>query len=224
MSSFSNYLHGVHTSCAMASATDFGPASPGATDVVCNRYGIRRPFVLCVGAQQSRKNLPRLVAAFARLRADLPTSRLVIVGPTLWRYDGLQEQIQSLGLDDAVQVLGYVPDKDLPALYSAADVFVFPSLYEGFGLPILEAMACGTPVVCSNSTSLPEVANDAALLIEPHDVDGMAGAMQRVLRDADLRVMLRKSGLKRAQDFSWERAAQETVAVYRQVMNERCRK
>jgi len=197
----------------------FRPVPPELADAVSTRYGLKRPFILCVGAQQARKNLPRLVDAFARLHAHLPDSGLVIAGPTLWRYEGLREQIAALGLADAVQILGYVPDKDLPALYSAAELFVFPSLYEGFGLPILEAMACGTPVVCSNATSLPEVAGNAALLVDPHDVDGVAEAMRRGMCDSELRATMLRKGLAQTRAFSWEQAAHETIAVYRRVLS-----
>ncbi|MGB9880037.1 MAG: glycosyltransferase family 4 protein, partial [Anaerolineae bacterium] len=119
---------------------------------------------------------------------------------------------------DRVVFTGYVPDEDLPALYSGADLFVFPSLYEGFGLPPLEAMACGTPVVCSKASSLPEVVGDAALMVDPYDVEALAEAMHRVLSDAVLREELRGKGLARAQQFTWEKAARETLAVYEEVL------
>jgi len=125
--------------------------------------------------------------------------------------------VSELGLGDRVHFAGYVHDADLPALYGGADLFVFPSLYEGFGLPPLEAMACGTPVVCSNAASLPEVVGDAAVTVDPYDVDALAEAMQRVLADRDLREDLRARGLARARQFTWERTARETLAVYREV-------
>jgi len=126
-------------------------------------------------------------------------------------------EIESLGLADAVQWLGYVPGADLPALYSLATVFAFPSLYEGFGLPVIEAMACGAPVLTSQGTALAEVAGEAALLINPLEVGTLADGLTRLLADAALRAELRARGLCRAADFSWQRAAEETVKVYERV-------
>ncbi len=129
--------------------------------------------------------------------------------------------MQAQGLEEWVTFTGYVPDADLPALYNGADLFCFPSLYEGFGLPVLEAMACGTPVVTSNTTSLPEVAGEAALLVDPYDVEDIAAAMQRVLTEPDLAHDLRERGLARAGQFSWEKTARETIAVYERVLGEK---
>jgi glycosyltransferase involved in cell wall biosynthesis len=182
------------------------------------RLGVVGPYVLSVGAQQARKNVARLVEAFARVRRRFPSYRLVIAGPALWRHPGFGQQIEALGLREAVTVLGYVPDDALPALYGAAGLFAFPSLYEGFGLPVLEAMACGTPVVCANATSLPELAGDAAVLVDPTDTTALAGAMERVLGDPALQASLRARGQARAATFTWERTARETAAVYRRVV------
>jgi glycosyltransferase involved in cell wall biosynthesis len=154
------------------------------------------------------------------VRLALPRYRLVVVGPTLWRYSGLQQKINELGLQDHVSILGYVADEDLPALYSAASLFAFPSLYEGFGLPVLEAMACRTPVVCSNSSSLPEVAADAAVLVDPTNTEALAEAMCSVLRDVDLKEELCRRGLQRAREFSWEKTARGTVAMYRELLGQ----
>jgi Glycosyltransferase len=160
----------------------FRPASPEAIAAVRARYNLPECFILYVGTIEPRKNLTALLEAFHHLLAthDL---RLVIVGKKGWLYEGFFRRLRELGLEDRVIFTGYVPDEDLPAIYSAADLFVFPSLYEGFGLPVLEAMACGTPVVCSNTSSLPEVAGDAALLVDPTDVRALAGAIERVLTD-----------------------------------------
>ncbi|MGC9082856.1 MAG: glycosyltransferase family 4 protein, partial [Anaerolineae bacterium] len=144
--------------------------------------------------------------------------RLVFVGKKGWLYQGFFRRLRELGLEDRVRFTGYVPDEDLPALYSAADLFAFPSLYEGFGLPVLEAMACGVPVVCSNTSSLPEVVGEAGIMVEPHNVHALARAMGRVLTDEALRASLRARGLERAQRFTWEEAAKRTVEVYRQVL------
>jgi glycosyltransferase involved in cell wall biosynthesis len=142
---------------------------------------------------------------------------LVIAGKQGWLYEETIAQARELGT--AVQFIGGVLPEDLPALYSAARLFVLPSVYEGFGLPVLEAMACGTPVVCSQASSLPEVAGDAALLVEPYDVDGLAAALQRALSDEALRRQMIERGLGQAARFSWAKAARETLAVYRAVMH-----
>jgi len=184
---------------------------------VTARYRLPKGYIFFVGSVEKRKNLHRLLQAYARLLEVGESRPLVIVGVTSRRYPEIDEALRQLRLESHVFFTGYVPDADLPALYSGADLFVFPSLYEGFGLPPLEAMACGTPVVCSNAASLPEVVGDAGLLVDPYDVEGLAEAMHRVLTDADLREELRRRGLARARQFTWERTARETVAVYREV-------
>jgi len=194
----------------------FRPASPEAIRAVREKYGLPERFILYVGTIEPRKNLTTLLEAFHYLLGghDL---RLVIVGKKGWLYEGFFRCLRDLGLEDRLIFTGYVPDEDLPAIYSAADLFVFPSLYEGFGLPVLEAMACGTPVVCSNTSSLPEVAGDAALLVDPTDVRALARVMERVLTDETLRASLRVKGIERARRFSWEDAAQKTLEVYQRV-------
>ena len=194
----------------------FRPASPETIASVRARYNLPEHFILYVGTIEPRKNLTALLEAFHHLLAthDL---RLVIVGKKGWLYEGFFLRLRELGLEDRVIFTGYVPDEDLPAIYSAAELFVFPSLYEGFGLPVLEAMACGVPVICSNTSSLPEVAGDAALLVDPTDVRALAGAMEQALTDEALRVTLRARGIERAQRFTWARAAQETMQVYENV-------
>ncbi len=196
----------------------FRPLDPAEACAVVRRHGLMGPYVFCLGAIQARKNLDRLVAAFAEVRRAMPELQLAIAGPTLWHHAGPRAQIEALGLGDSVRLLGYVPDADLPALYSAARLFVLPSLYEGFGLPVLEAMACGTPVVCSNTTSLPEVVGDAALTADPRSTTELTEAMARALADAALRAELRRRGLARAAEFTWERTAHETIKVYQQVV------
>jgi glycosyltransferase involved in cell wall biosynthesis len=189
---------------------------------VLRRYGITPPFILSVGLLQPRKNLPRVVEAFARLRErrpDLP-QRLVIGGRVGWGVEPLMNRVRALRLENAVHFAGYVADEDLPALYSAADLFVYPSLYEGFGLPPLEAMACGAPVVTSNVSSLPEVVGDAALMVNPLDVEAMAAAMEQILTDSTLRQTLTARGGERARAFTWERMARRTLEVYRAVSSQ----
>jgi glycosyltransferase involved in cell wall biosynthesis len=139
---------------------------------------------------------------------------LVIAGGKGWLYEETFATVERLGLSGDVVFLGYVPETDLPALYSLARLFVFPSLYEGFGLPPLEAMACGTPVVCAHTSSLPEVAGDAALLVDPLDADGLAAAMQQALSDEGLRARLVERGLRQAARFTWRAAAQQLLAIY----------
>jgi glycosyltransferase involved in cell wall biosynthesis len=176
-----------------------------------------KPYVLAVGNLQPRKNLARLAEAFAGVCRRGAPHRLVISGKTEWKESDVYSAIRAAGIEDRVLLPGYVPDADLPALYRDADVFVFPSLYEGFGLPVLEAMACGTPVVCSNAASLPEVAGDAAVMADPCDTGAMENAIMRVVSDPDLRASLRAKGLARVAEFSWRRTAEETLAIYRSI-------
>lgn len=173
-----------------------------------------RPLrVLAVGTLQPRKNLLRLLDAVRLLSDQLPVT-LRIVGP-----DGFQASVirERLGGSAQVEIVGYVPDEDLPHEYRQADVFVYPSIYEGFGLPVLEAMACGTPVVTSTGGSLPEVAGDAAILVNPFDVSAIAAAIRRVADDAGLARTLRARGLARAAQFTWEETARQHLKVYREL-------
>jgi glycosyltransferase involved in cell wall biosynthesis len=198
-----------------AAGPAFRPQDASAIEAVRRRYGLDGPFVLSVGSLEPGKNRERLLQAFARMRARGLEHMLVVAGQRAWRYEGDEPLAQRLGLAGSVRFLGHVPQADLPALYSAADLFAFPSLYEGFGLPALEAMACGTPVVASNVSAVPEVVGDAALQVSPLDVEALAGAMERVLRDERLRADLRERGLKRAARFSWEETARRTAEVYK---------
>lgn len=182
------------------------------------RYKVRQPYLLYVGGINARKNIIRLLEAFALVHRYYPALTLVIGGKRQWRTEGIDQALGRLNLESHVHFTGYLADTDLPALYSAAKAFVFPSLYEGFGLPPLEAMACGTPVITSNASSLPEVVGEAAIMVDPYDVEGLAAAIARVLDDALLRADLRTRGLQRAALFSWERTARETIAVYEQAM------
>ena len=184
------------------------------------KYDLPQRFVLSVGTIQPRKNLARLVEAFGRLIAQRPTLDwdLVIAGGKGWLYEEVFEQARVPGLEGRVRFIGFVDDADLPALYNLAGLFVFPSLYEGFGLPPLEAMACGVPVVCSKVSSLPEVVGDAALTIDPLDVTGLAEAMRRAIEDASLRSSLVQQGRARAAQFTWSKAAQELLKVYSDVI------
>jgi len=188
-------------------------ASKAAQEEVRLRYGLARPFVLYVGTIQPRKNLARLVEAFAHLPRDLAGVDLVLAGQTGWLAGEILATIQRLGLEARVRLPGYVPQEDLPPLLSAAECFVMPSLYEGFGLPVLEAMACGTPVICSDAGSLPEVAGEAALQFPATDVEALAASLARLLSDTALRQSLATRGLAWCRRFSWERTARQALDV-----------
>lgn len=178
--------------------------------------GIRRPFALAVGNLQPRKNLPRLVRAFAEARRSAGLHHmLVIAGKAKWRSSEVFAAIRQEGLEDDVVFTGYISDDRLSALYNAAECFIYPSLYEGFGLPVLEAMACGAPVISSNVTSIPELAEGAALLVDPESVGSLAGAVGRVLTDAGLREELRQRGMERVRRYTWDATARKTLEVYR---------
>ncbi len=183
------------------------------------RGGVRgRPYVLCVAGTDPTKNVSTLVEAFASLALPIrETHDLVLVGDVKKRRE-VREQVIAAGLEKQTIFTGVVSDERLIEWYQHAAVFVFPSLYEGFGLPVLEAMACGCPVISSNAASLPEVAGDAAILVDPKDTQGFTDAMARVLADADLRRDLRERGLTRAARFTWDRTARNMVAVYEQVL------
>jgi glycosyltransferase involved in cell wall biosynthesis len=183
---------------------------------VRGRYKLPQWFILSLSTLEPRKNFPRLIAAYAQLRRQtgLP-HELVIVGNHGWLYDEVYDQVRKEGQGDRVHLPGFVADEDLPALYTLADLFAFPSLYEGFGIPPLEAMACGTPVVASNNSSLPEAVGAAGLLVDATDVEGLADAMARVLGNANLRVRLSDLGRAQAARFTWQDAAQKLLETYR---------
>jgi len=183
------------------------------------RLGVAQPYLLAVGNLQPRKNLVRLIQAFVRAEVAAHT-RLVIVGQAQWQASDVMAAIDAAGLGDSVKLTGYVSDDDLVALYSGAALFCYPSLYEGFGLPVLEAMACGAPVVASETTSIPEVAGDAALLVDPHQVADLARALRAVLDDEGLAASLRQRGLARAAAMTWERTAEQTAACYRKALGD----
>jgi len=191
------------------------------------RYGLTGRYFLHVGTLQPRKNLIRLLHAFAALLAsdvELAASdlQLVISGKKGWLYDDLMAEVHKLGpaAEGRVILTGYVPDADLPALLSGALAFCFPSLYEGFGFPVIEAMSCGAPVVCSNVSSLPEVAGDAALMVDPMDVASLTAALGRIAGDEELRCGLTERGFRQAGRFSWRQSAQQVLGVLEEVGRE----
>jgi glycosyltransferase involved in cell wall biosynthesis len=188
------------------------------TEAIGRRFGIQRRFLLTVGSLQPRKNLVRLIRAYSKLRSESDdfTHQLVIVGRKLWLADEIFTEVSRQKWSKDVILTDYVKDEDLPALYRAADIFVYPSLFEGFGLPPLEAMACGTPVITSNTSSLPEVVGDAAVLIDPYDHQDLVGALLKVVRDTPLRARMRDMGIEQAKKFTWHAAAEKTLELYRE--------
>ena len=182
-------------------------------------YQLPARFILFFSTIEPRKNLVTLLDAYAALvKQDSAAPPLVVAGRKGWLYQKTLQHLESLGLHERVRMTDWIANQDVPALLNLATVFVYPSLYEGFGLPPLEAMACGTPVISSNASSLPEVVGDAGILLEPRDAAGLTQAMARVLHDDTLRQELRAKGLARAAHFTWERAARETLGVYERVL------
>jgi glycosyltransferase involved in cell wall biosynthesis len=181
---------------------------------VKTKYHLNFPFVLFVGTLEPRKNIPTLLKAFSICRKKIPALKLVIVGQKGWKYAEIFSTLAHLNLENEVIFLQYVPHEDLPAIYNAADLFVYPSLHEGFGLPPLEAMQCGVPVITSNTSSLPEIVGEGGAMVSPNDVQGLADMMSLMLSDDNLRKENIRYGLSRAQMFSWEKCAQQTQEVY----------
>jgi glycosyltransferase involved in cell wall biosynthesis len=195
-------------------------ADPASLAAVRAKYKLGdAPFILAVGTLQPRKNYVRLIQAFAQLPITNNQLRLILAGGQGWLYDSIFAEVERLKLQERVVFPGFVDDADLPALYSAASVLAYPSLYEGFGLPMLEAMACGTPVVTSTASCLPEVAGDAALCVPPTDVGALAHALETAVSDESARAELRTKGFARAKEFTWEKAARELVERYRALLS-----
>ncbi len=192
------------------------PTSPGEAEEICQRFGIHRDFLLAVGSLQPRKNLIRLIRAYAKLRGENPglAPQLVIVGRKLWLADEIFTEVRRQRWAEDVILTGYVTDEDLPKLYRTATAFVYPSLFEGFGLPPVEAMACGTPVITSNNSSLPEVVGNAAVLIDACDERALADALLQIVNDQPLRARLREQGIEQAKKYTWRDAAEKTLRLY----------
>ena len=198
-----------------AAAPGFVPiADPARRARIRRRYGLPDRFALYVGAIEPRKNLPRLMDAFALARARGISHELVCVGPYGWSSKDLYQHVDRLGLGRIVHFTGYVPFEDLPEIYNLGEFFVFPSLYEGFGLPVVEAMACGIPVITANSSSLVEIAGGAAETVDPRDTEALAATIVAVASDRGRQEHLRQRGLLRAREFSWTRTAQQMLAIY----------
>lgn len=185
-------------------------------DVFRMKWHVDRPYILSVGTLEPRKNLPTLLRAFARIKDEID-HQLVLVGPEGWLTGELRATLDELALGDRVRLTGFVSDEELGGWYSAADLFAFPSYYEGFGLPSIEAMRCGAPVLASDTSSFPAVVGDAGILIPPTDADLWAESMLELLRDAGRRHLLRERGFARAGQFTWQRTAQQTYDIYREI-------
>ena len=187
-------------------------------DSVMQKYELRRPFILFIGMLEPRKNVARLVDAFARVAADFPAYSLVIAGKKGWMYESIFESVRKSGLHERVVFTGFVSEQDKPYIIRGADIFVYPSIYEGFGLPVLEAMASGTPCITSNTSSMPEVAGDAALLIDPNETDSLVAALKSMLADSELRADLAAKGIEQARKFNWKQTAVDTYEVYQKAI------
>jgi len=198
---------------------------PARLAAVRARYGLAEQFVLYLGANDLRKNLNRLIRAYGTLPASLRNTYQLVVAGRQWPhahplYPDPRRVVRELGLEARVTFTGGVPEDEKAALLSAATLFAFPSVYEGFGLPVLEAMACGTPVLTSTSSSLPEIAGDAALLVDPLDVDAIAAGLAALLESPERRAELAERGIQRAAVYRWDRVAERTVAVYRRARSQ----
>lgn len=202
----------------LLSAADmrFRPIENGSLSLtIRSKYALgSAPYILSVGTVQPRKNYSRLIQALAALRNDNLDIHLVIAGGKGWLEDPFYETVRVTHMENFVHFIGFADEEDLPALYSGALCLAFPSLYEGFGLPILEAMGCATPVVTSNVSSLPEVAGDAALIVDPYDVEALTDALKHIIEDQTLRQNLIQKGLLRSKEFSWDKSAQHLVQIY----------
>ena len=196
----------------------FRPALPDEVARVAAHYGLNRPYMLMVGTLEPRKNHAAALHTLAKLKAEGLPHRLVVAGGRGWLFAPIQRLVDALGLRNDVIFTGYVPAADLPPLYSGAACVLLPSLYEGFGFPALEAMACAAPVVCSNVSSLPEVAGDAALLAAPHDIDALTAAVRLVLTQPALAAEMRRRGPAQASRFRWSQCAAESAALYAAIL------
>ncbi len=192
---------------------------PGKVDAVLAKYNITRPFLLYIGTIEPRKNLARLIEAFATVASGYPNHTLVLAGGRGWMCDDLPELVDSLGLQDRVLFTGFIDETDKPYLIRGAEIFVYPSLYEGFGIPLLESMACGIPTLSSNVSSLPEVVGDAALLVNPLSTLEIGVGLRSLMADRPLRQDLSEHGIAQAAKFNWSKTAADTLEVYRLANN-----
>ncbi|MCX7823814.1 MAG: glycosyltransferase family 4 protein [Syntrophobacterales bacterium] len=204
------------TAIPLAPSKHFYPRPSSEVRKVMEKYNLRKPFIIAVGSIDPRKNLKLVIQALNTM--DYKDLVLVLVGWKGWGYKELEKDLNRLKRGDKVRLLGYVPDEDLASLYSGALSLVYPSLYEGFGLPVVEAMACGCPVICSNTSSLPEVAGNAAILIDPYDSRALAEAIAAFLENKPLREQFIHLGFYRLAHFSWEKTAEKTIQLFRSLV------
>jgi glycosyltransferase involved in cell wall biosynthesis len=208
----------IHT-VLLGVTPDFHPESDVAVlEAVRQKYNLPERFLLFVGLLEPRKNLPALLQAFAKLPPQQPEVKLVIVGRQGWMYAQTLQLVQSLGLVEKVHFTGYVDQADMPQVYNLAEMAIYPSTYEGFGLPVLEAMACGAPVITSNVSSMPEIAGEAGVLVPPGDISALGQAIEHLLSDPAERQRRSALGLERAARFTWQRTAAQTLEVYKRVL------
>ncbi len=193
----------------------FKKINKNSTENTLNKYSINFPYILYVGTLEPRKNISSLIMSFYKLKKKNLANKLVIVGSKGWKYSDIFTLAKKLKLSNDIIFTDYIPEDNLPAFYNGADLFVYPSLYEGFGFPPLEAMACGCPVITSNTSSLPEIVDDAAIMINPYNIDELTNQMQNVLKDENLKNLMIKKGLQRSKKFSWEKCAKETLTIYK---------
>jgi len=198
----------------LAASKEFHPLSHQEKDAIRIKYKLFKKFILFVGSIEPRKNIPLLLKAYSSIRNNFPDIELVIAGGMGWKYESVFNTFNELHLEDSTRFLGYVPHEDLPGLYNAAEVFVYPSLYEGFGLPPLEAMQCGIPVITTNVSSLPEVVGNGGLMVNPEDYIELAKLISQVLSNTEFNIKNREYNIKQAKKFSWEKTASDTYNVY----------
>jgi glycosyltransferase involved in cell wall biosynthesis len=177
------------------------------------------PYIFSIGTVQPRKNYGKLISAIVRLRDDFPDIHLVIAGGKGWLEGPIYQAVDALDLQDRVHFIGFADEADIPVLYSDARCTAYISLYEGFGFPVVESMACGTPVLTSNVSSMPEVGGTAAFYVDPYDIDDITSGLRRILTDEDLRKRLRETGFRQVKRFTWERSAQDLLSTYERVLN-----
>lgn len=208
------------TTIPLAADPRFRPQPAAAIEMVRRKYSLPDHYLFYLGINKPHKNLERLIEAYTQLAhtpSAEPLAPLVIAGAWDDRYAGIREHLKTLQIENAIRFLGPIDDADLPALYSGCTLFVFPSIYEGFGLPVLEAMACGAPVACSSASSLPEITGEAALLFDPFSVDAIANALRQAMADEAMRHRLAGRSLQQAAQFTWQRTAQATLHLYRRL-------
>lgn len=196
----------------------FYPRSTKEKEGIKKKYGIKKPFILFLGTLEPRKNIPAVIGAFAGLK-NRKNYNLVLAGKRGWMYGEIFQAIRQLGIEEDVIFTGYVPDHDRPILMSAAEVFVFPSFFEGFGMPVIEAQACGTPVVTSNTTSLPEAAGEGAVLVDPQSTKELGAAIKDILNSPRIRKTLVEKGLVNAKKFRWEESAKKVIGIFNQILS-----